>query len=435
MRIFFCLLCLIANTCAAEFSGFNIKEFSHGGIKGWTIKDSSVPYVALGFSFAKAGSSYNPKGKEGLSAYFAYLMFRGRKDKSRHEITKTLDDLYVSYSVHWDYDQMTFFFNFPKENMEKSLQFIAYLFENTDFDDKDIKEIRNYLPGDAYVDYTDANVLAKRGILKKIFKGHPYAISSNGTVAGIQYIRPQDLSSFAGRYFKRDNLKVSIVGDMNEEDNKFVIDTLFKKIGVENGQSKLQLTKITPRTLKKPYFIVKDVPQSVVYFSHPSPDNNSKDWFKAVVLNHILGEGDRSRLWREVRDRKGLVYGINTGLNSYELASFLLGNFSTTTERVEQVMAIVKEKFKAMKNQGITPNELKEAKSYLTGYYAQDLVSLGGILSTIQDAKMMGLGMDFVEQQSKLINSLTLKEINEFAKSWLDENKLSYCIAGRKTER
>src|SRR5690606_24478730 len=152
----------------------------------------------------------------------------------------------------------------------------------------------------------------------------------------------------------------------------------------------------------------------------------------AFVMNHILGGGGfGSRLTEELRERRGLTYGISTSLATNDYGPMVIGRFSSANARVAEALAIVREEWLRMAGEGVTEAELEAAKRYLTGAYPLRFDGYGRIAGQLLALQMAGLGLDYVNIRNDLVEAVTTADIARVARRLLDPGRLTFVVVGR----
>jgi zinc protease len=173
------------------------------------------------------------------------------------------------------------------------------------------------------------------------------------------------------------------------------------------------------------------VPQSVVTFGQAGPKRADPDWYTAYVLNDILGGGGfRGRLMKEIRDKRGLAYGVSTSLMPFRHAGLILGSVATANDRVAESVALIRQEWQRMRDQGPTQAELDDAKSYLTGSFPLTLDSTQHIAAVLLQMQEDKLGIDYLDRRAELIGAVTLDQARALAKKLFDPSRLRFAVVG-----
>jgi zinc protease len=172
-----------------------------------------------------------------------------------------------------------------------------------------------------------------------------------------------------------------------------------------------------------------DVPQTVINFGGPGVARADPDFIAAYVVNHIYGAGSfTSRLYHEVREKRGLAYGVRTSLYWMDHANVMAGGTATRGDKAGETLTIVDTEMQRMANEGPTQKELDDAKAYLKGSYALSFDTSGKIAGQLVQIQLDKLGMDYPERRSALLDAVTLADAKRVARRLLDNKSLTVVV-------
>src|SRR5690606_29017395 len=214
----------------------------------------------------------------------------------------------------------------------------------------------------------------------------------------------------------RDGLHVAFVGAIDAATVRREIDRLFGKLPA--GQELTPVDDVQP----KPGQMVRidyPLPQTSIRLAYPSVPRDSPEFYAAYLMNHILGGGTlSSRLFDEVREKRGLAYGVGSSLVTSEHASMLVIGTSTRSDRADEALEVIREQVSRMAQSGPTEEELAAAKKYVVGSYAlSNLDSSRAIAATLVALQLEALGIDYIDRREGLIQAVTLEEVAASARA------------------
>ena len=173
------------------------------------------------------------------------------------------------------------------------------------------------------------------------------------------------------------------------------------------------------------------VPQSAVTFGQAGPKRDDPDWYAARVVNDILGGGGfRGRLMKEIREKRGLAYGVSTELVSFRHAGLILGSVATENARLAQSIALIRAEWQHMRDEGPTDSELDDAKTYLIGSFPLTLDTSDRVASLLVEMQIEKLGIDYLDRRAALFDAVTLDQARRVAHRLLDPGGLSFAVVG-----
>jgi zinc protease len=220
-----------------------------------------------------------------------------------------------------------------------------------------------------------------------------------------------------------------VVGDVDAKTAGELIDRAFGSLPAKNDLKPVADAK--PRGMGRRIVITLDVPQAVVNFGGLGLARDDPDFMAGYIVNHILGGGSfSSRLYREVREKRGLAYGVSDSLVWFKRAAVVLGGTATQADRTGDALAIIESETKRMAEEGPTPDELAAAKSFLKGSYALSLDTSAKIAAQINQIQLDNLGIDYIQRRSALIDAVTIEDAKRVAKRLYGGGML-VTVAGR----
>jgi zinc protease len=278
----------------------------------------------------------------------------------------------------------------------------------------------------------DPGVMATRRFFFEGFDGHAYGRPTSGTIESVEAITRDDLVALHRSVIARGRVKIAVVGAIDEERLSALIDRVFGSLPEAQPLKAVEATSLQRRGER--VVVDLDVPQSVIRFGTSGVTIRDPDFIPAYVLNHILGGGAfTSRLFQEVREKRGLAYSVGTSLVSYRAAAMTWGYTATKNERVAECLDVIHGEMERLKTEGPSDEELQKAKDYLTGSYALGFDTSTKIAHTLTQINFEGLGIDYIGRRNGLVSSVTQADIRRAAERTLGDGRMLTVIAGRPT--
>jgi zinc protease len=419
------LLCITPPARAA----MDVQEVtSLGGIKAWLIEDHSMPLIAVGIGF-HGGSAFDPKGKDGLATFVSATLDEGAGDLESRAFQQRLNDLAIDFKFDASIDEFTGTMRTLSERRDQAFELLRLALTAPRFDAEPVERIRGQLLAILDDDAGEPGAIAGRVWWHTAFPDHPYGRETSGTAAGLKAITAADLRGFVTSRFARDNLVIGVVGDISAADLQPLLDRTFGALPASAGAVAVEESK--PAAAGAVIVVDRAVPQSVVLFGGNGIKRHDPDYYAAYLLNHILGGGGfSSRLTQEVREKRGLVYSIDTSLLTLDHAAVVQGALGTKNASVAETMALVKQEWKRMREEGPTAAELADAKLYLTGSYALRFGSTIGIANALVAVQLERFPPDYFARRNGYLEAVTLDDVKRVAKRLLDPESLTFVIVG-----
>jgi zinc protease len=403
---------------------------SSGGITAWLIEDHTNPLISLAFGF-KGGASEDPAGKEGLATFISGMLDEGAGGIPSADFQKRLAEHGIEFGFDASLDSFTGSLRFLSEDRDLAFDLLGLSLTKPRFDEEPVARMRaQFISGAAQAE-RDPDSIAQRALNGIMFAGHPYGRRSEGTVQSLTGITVDDLKGFVARNFVRDRLFVAVVGDVTPDQLKTLLDKSFSTLPAKGAPIAVPEAKVDAQGGLA--VIERDLPQTILLFGAPGIKREDPDFFAAYLVNYTLGGGGfSSRLMNEVREKRGLAYGISTDLVTLDHAGAIMGSAQTVSAQASQVIDLTRAEWAKMQNEGPTQEEIDGAKTYLLGYYAQNFTTTRSAAQTLLGIQMEGLGIDYVTRREAEINAVTLDQAKAAAKRLFDPAKLAVVAVGQK---
>jgi zinc protease len=402
---------------------------SPGGIEAWLIRDHTIPILALEAAW-RGGAALDPEGKVGLAHLLSGMLDEGAGPHDSQAFQGALEDLSVRLSFEAGRDTFRGRLKTLTENRAQAFELMKLALTQPRFDPEPLERTRSQILASLAREAEDPDTLAARAWFAAAFAGHPYARPANGRVEDVKGLAAGDLKAALGRLVARDNLIVGVVGDITPEALRPLLDSTFGALPAKTAP-RPGVADVRPHKAGPPQVVRKPIPQSVAVFGLPGLKRDDPDWYTAFVMNYILGGGGfASRLMIEVREKRGLAYSVYSYLQPFEHAGILFGGVATENARVGQSLDLIREALKHLRDEGVTHEELANAKTYLTGSFPLQFDNsdrMAGLLVTMQIDR---LGIDFLKRRNALIEAVSAKEIRRVATRLLDPNGLIVVVVG-----
>ncbi|WP_154151076.1 M16 family metallopeptidase [Roseovarius bejariae] len=399
-----------------------------GGLEAWLVEDHNIPFASLQLRF-RGGASLDAPGKRGAVNLMVGLLEEGAGDMDARTFAKATEGLAASFRYNASDDAISISARFLTENRDEAIKLLRESLVNPRFDSAAIERVRAQVESNIRSSLKDPRDLAGMAFDNIVYGDHPYATSVNGTLDSVASLSRDDLVTAHRAALVRDRLYISAVGDITAEELKTLLDDLLADLPEEGpplpGPAKLNL----PGGVKVVDF---ETPQSVALFAQPGIDREDPDFFAAFILNHILGGGSfESRLMNEVREKRGLTYGVYSYLSDKDGAQLWMGSVSSANDRIAEAVKVIRDEWARIRENGVTEKELQDAKTYLTGAYPLRFDGNGPIAEITVAMQMEGLPKDYIQNRNDMVEAVTLEDVNRVARELLDPSRLTFVITGQ----
>ncbi len=403
---------------------------SPGGITAWLVEAHEIPFTALEIRF-RGGTSLDAPGKRGAVNLMTALIEEGAADLDAQGFAAARDGLAAQFRFDSSSDDVSVSARFLSENRSEALALLRSALTEPRFDVDAIERVRGQVLTGLRGDEKDGSAIADRLMAARNFGDHPYGTSGDGTIDSVTALAREDIVAAYAGALARDRIYVAAAGDITAEELGLMLDDLLGGLPATGAPVPGRATLQT-----KGGVVVADLPgpQSVVQFSQKGVAFADPDYFAAVILNEILGGGRfGARLMTEVREKRGLTYGIGTGLASLDHAEWLVGQFESANGKVAEAIAVVRAEWARIAETGVTAEELNQAKTFLTGSYPLRFDGNAQIASILVGMQMIGLTPDYPATRNARVEAVTLADVQRVAASLFAPQDLFFVVVGQPT--
>lgn len=398
------------------------------GYSAWLVTEPAIPIVSVNMAW-RGGETSDPDGKEGASSLMVYMMNEGAGDMDSNAYATRMEELNMSFGCSTGNDWTSCSMSTLSENFEEAMEMVRLGLTETRFDeDPYMRAMEETLIG-IQQSATSAGTIATRAMYEAIYPDHPYA--EYATHDSVMAVAVEDAIAQRDAIMTKDTLLVTVVGDIAPDRLKAAMETTFA--GLPETSSVEPLEEVV---LKDPPVepIVKDLvqPQSLVLWVGPGLKRDDEDFFSAYVTNYILGGGGFSaRLMDEIREKRGLTYGIYTQLSTSDHLGRWMGSAQTANENVGELIGRTQAELYRLATEGPTEAEMADAKSYLTGAYPLGFDSNSKIAGQMMGVRQEELGLDYFATRNDMVNAVTIDDVRRVAAEFLMPEKFTFIVVGQ----
>ena len=397
------------------------------GVETWLSEEHALPMIAVNVALP-AGSAYDPADKPGLASLMASLLDEGAGDLNSQAFKQALEARAIRLTAQADRDYLVVTLTTLSENANEAFRLLALAISRPRFDSEAVERMRGSKLADIKEQEQRPARVASNAWMAAYLGAHPYAHPEAGTAAAVEAITIADIKGFAADHMVRDRVKVTVAGDITEAQLRRNLQQL---VGALPAKAVPAVAKSAAAGKPGSRTIARDEAAPVAMFGLPGPMRLDRDFIPAFVTNYIFGGGGFSaRLMNEVRDKRGLTYGISTQLVDFRSAAIIMGTVQSEKSKIETALDVTRSEMARFAKEGATAKELEDAKTYLTGSFPLGLDSNAKIARTLNQFQRQGLSADYVETRNSLIEGVTLAKVNEMARKYYDPARLVLVIAG-----
>ncbi len=426
IRALFAAALLLAAPVRAEIA---IQEVtSPGGIRAWLVEDHNIPFTALEIQF-KGGSSLEAPGKRGVVNLMTATLEEGAGEMDSKAFAEARDALAAGISFDSGADSVGVSAKFLTENRDQAINLMREALVNPRFDQEAVDRVREQVLSNLRANEKDPSTIASERFDALAFGDHPYATSGDGTIETVSNLTRDDVLAAHKAAIARDRVYVAASGDITAEELGALLDRLLGDLPATGAPQPGTAPWLLP-----PGVTVVDfpTPQATVFFGQLGIPRDDPDFFPAFILNEVIGGGRfTARLMTEVREKRGLTYGIGTYIVNMDHADMLLGQFSASNDKVAEAIKVVQAEWGRLVTEGVTAEELEATKTYLTGSYPLRFDGNGPIASILVGMQMDAMPIDYVTTRNAKIEAVTMDDIRRVAARLFKPEALQFVVVGQ----
>lgn len=437
LRISICISLLAATACnpaGASDKIIDIKSVtSANGLTAWVVEDHTLPIIAVELCFLGAGAAVDTEDKQGLAQLASNTLDEGAGTLDSQAFQKTLTDNSITLRFTSSRDDFCASIKTLTRHKDLALDLLRLALTEPRFDEEPVNRMRASNLTRIRSNMTDPEWMAARLVNDIAYKGHPYAFNSGGTLTTMSALTPEDLRGFVKNRLARNNLRIGIAGDMTAQDAKIMIDSVFGKL-----PEVANLPLIPDITVQNGGDIVlykKDMPQTIIEIMQPGIDHKDPEWPAAQVMNYIYGgSGFGSRLMDEVREKRGLTYGIYSNYTMMDHVKSMSISTSTENKNAADVIKIIRDEMTRIKTDPVSDKDLADAKSYIIGSVPLGLSSTSHLAAAALSLQKDNFPIDYLDTMKERINAVTTQDIQKAANRILSPEKLTIIMVGQPAD-
>ncbi len=409
----------------------NVRELvTPRGVRAWLVEDYAVPLVSLEFAF-RGGAAQDPQGKAGAATMLAGLLDEGAGDLDDQAFHQALDEKAIEISFHNERDHLGGRMRTLARHLDRASELLRLCVNAPRVDEAPFERVREQMNAQLRHEASDPGAIASRSWRARVFAGHPYGLPSNGDLDSLAAIERGELKGLARELITRGALYVAVVGAIDEARAARLIDEVFADLPASGALKPIAAAPFAG--LGAADVIDLDVPQSTIRFGRPAIPREDADYIPAVVLAHVLGGGTglSSRLFREVREKRGLAYSVSASLTTYDRASYLYGGTTTKNERARESLDVIQQQILDLAHGGLTEEELEKGKKYLIGSYPLRFDTSAKIAGQLVHIQLEGRDPSWLIERNRLIAAVTMADARRAADRVFGDGALSVVMVGR----
>ncbi len=380
--------------------------------------------------WVKTGSRNESDEKLGISHFLEHMAFKGgKKYKSAKAVSEAIDEVGGEFNASTSKEITQFYIRIRSKLIERAFDVLSDMLLYPNLDGKEIKKEKGVILEEMSL-YEDMPIRRVWDLFEQlIFKGHTLGRDIIGTKETVPALEKEDFVSYRDEHYRSGDMLITVSGGIEENSIYKLTDNYFgsiptgkfevKKEEVQNSNKSISLTN-------------KKIEQAHIILGFPADSVGSKNRYSDAILDTILGSGMSSRLFTEVREKRGLAYSVRSDIDRFSDAGYFAVYAGVDPENTEEAIKIILNELYGFseKKLEIDKKELNKAKEYLKGHLALGLEDTRGVNGFFGQEEMMLGKIRTPEEVFAKINEVGVEEIYESAKRIFKKEKIKLCIIG-----
>jgi predicted Zn-dependent peptidase len=406
-----------------------VKHTLDNGVTVLVDEMQDVRSFALGF-FVRAGSGDEPAARQGLSHFLEHVLFKRTRRRSNVQIARAIDRLGGDVDAFTTKEYTGFYVHTLDTRFEEALDLVGDVVLSPAFDGTDIEMERGVILEEIGEANDNPDDLVHEMFVSSFWKSHPLGAPILGTAETVGAIARDDLYGYYRSHYVPGKIIVAAAGHVRTDDVLRAVARLFRRRsngdaperhGPERRPQSHQHVRVQPR---------RGLEQVHVCLGVAGPAQASERRFTASLLDIVLGGGMSSRLFQEVREKRGLAYSIGSSLNSYRLGGYETVSAACAPRNLSRVLDVTLRELRKLKRSGVRPHELAWAKENLKGNLILALESTVSRMSAAARQEFYFGRSIPPEEWIARVENVTLDDMGEEAERLLDGRVLSLSVVG-----
>ncbi|MDP3855935.1 pitrilysin family protein [Phenylobacterium sp.] len=399
------------------------------GLRVIVAKSSDLPLVTADLT-VRTGAWADPDGLAGAVGMTAGMLTEGTKTRGAQQIASQTEALGASLEAGGAQESASVTLNVMPEKLPAALAIMADVARNPAFQGEELERQRSQALDGLSVAYQSPGSLASMATAQVVFSGTPFGHVATGTPASLTKVTTADLARLHAAHFRPDNAILVLTGAITPEQGFDLAHEAFGDWKAPAGPPPVRAV-VAPKAA--PRAVAIDLPgtgQAAVTVVKAAIPRSAPDYYPGIVANSVLGGGYSARLNQEIRIKRGLSYGANSGLSAQRTTGLFRAAAQTKNESAPEVLDLIVAELNRLAQTPAGADELKARKSVLVGGFGRELATTGGLADILGNLALYDLPLAEIGAYTGKVEAVTPADVQAFAKAHLDPATASVVVAG-----
>jgi len=395
-----------------------------------TSEERALPMVTLNL-LIKAGSRYDPQGREGLANLTARLLTYGTSGRTALQISEEIDFIGAGLSAGCGEELATVSLTVLKKDLDIGLNILADILTASVFPPEEIDRQKQSVIASIRARDEEPGAIAETKFLEALFPRSPYGRPVEGTKETVQRIERTELLRFYKQFYRPNRALLAVVGDVSDQEITEKLVKVFRSW--ERGTAAEEPVPSVSAGPANFIRVQKDLTQANIIIGHEGVPRNHPDYYAIQVMNYILGGGGfSSRLMDSVRNERGLAYSVYSTFDADKYVGTFQVGMQTKNESADEAIRIAVEEIRRIREQGVGGQELQAAKDYLIGSFPLRFDTNRRLAGFFAQVEFFELGLDYPDRYPEMIRKVSREDVLRVAKRYLQPEKLIVVVVANQ---
>ncbi|MEK7655021.1 MAG: pitrilysin family protein [Pseudomonadota bacterium] len=393
----------------------------------WYVPNQDTDLVCFKISFKGAGAAQDLT--PGATKMLASMLNEGTDDMDSETFQNFLLNHQIQLMPDYDADNFGITIRTVKSQLPDALEVMIKILSTLKLADADLDRNRDDMIVSLEQSKHDPFSLSADALKRLAYKKHPYFVSIDEQISGLKVLTSHDVRVVLKR-FGQNNLLVTCAGNIDAPTMTNLVNALTMILPKEADLKPIPMAELDYQ--KSIHQISMPIPQSVIRFTMPAILLHDPDYYAYELLEGIFGgTAMKSRLFQDIREKRGLAYYAQTNAVNMERLDALQGSTGVATENEKAVVQLIKDNMALIQKEGVTAEELAFEKQHTSGTFALNFDSIRETVHTLAHLQLDGFPPTYVNDYAKHLDAVTLDQIKKVAQKYLSADKLIIVITGK----
>ena len=375
----------------------------------------------------KTGSAREERGQYGVSHLLEHMLFKGTKNRTALQISAAMDDVGGILNAFTAKEITCFYTRCLDEQFTLSLELLSDMYHNSLFDPEATEREKSVVIEEINMYTDEPDERAHELFAATLWPQHPYGHSISGTAADVASLSATDVRQYWQQHYNTAETVLAVAGHVEPQQVAELAEKLFSN---DTAQTWPELP--VPEAASGDAYLEKDIEQSHICMGFPAISIADADYYAAAIVNSSFGGSSSSRLFQEVREKRGLSYSPYSGLETLNKGGFFMAYSSTQPDRADELVEVMSNEFARLATNGLSSTEINRSKEQMKGALMLSLESSSAVMSKLGKHELL-LGRIYdPEYTVQQLMAVTEEDINRFIKRVIRPGSMVLAQVGPK---